>query len=278
MTLGLRPRRPRRGAQRGAVPVLGRRHVLGRHPPPRLPRGAGGQHDGPRRVRHRRLPPHRPRRRLRAARRRRLRAHHRRHRRRSCTTSACSPSARTARAGHRLHPGPLRPRVGLPAVRRGDPRRTPRRSCRSAPGRRRLAMAGGVALNCVANTEILRQTAFEELYIMPNAGDRGLAAGAAPCTATRSCSKVEERHPLTHDYLGPPNPDDEIVGALENADGIEHHRSDDIAAECAPPRRRRRHHRLGAGRRRVRAPRPRPPQPHRRPPHHSTRRSGSTRR
>jgi carbamoyltransferase len=99
-------------------------------------------------------------------------------------------------------------------------------------GQTRLAMAGGVALNCVANTEILRQTAFEELYIFPNAGDRGLAAGCA-LYGYKVLLDGAERHPLTHDYLGPPNPDDEIIKALANADGIEHHRSPDIAAECA---------------------------------------------
>lgn len=46
-------------------------------------------------------------------------------------------------------------------------------------GASRLAIAGGVALNCVANAEVLRSTSFDELYVMPNAGDRGLSLGAA---------------------------------------------------------------------------------------------------
>jgi carbamoyltransferase len=99
-------------------------------------------------------------------------------------------------------------------------------------GQRRLAMAGGVALNCVANTEIVRQAGFDELYIMPNAGDRGLAAGAA-LYGYHVVLGGEDRHPLTHDYLGRPNTDAQIVAALEKAEGIEHRRSDDIAAECA---------------------------------------------
>jgi carbamoyltransferase len=46
-------------------------------------------------------------------------------------------------------------------------------------GLRRLCMAGGVALNSVANFRILAETPFEELYIQPAAGDAGGALGAA---------------------------------------------------------------------------------------------------
>jgi carbamoyltransferase len=46
-------------------------------------------------------------------------------------------------------------------------------------GQRRLCMAGGVALNSVANGRILRETPFEELYVQPSAGDGGGAIGAA---------------------------------------------------------------------------------------------------
>src|SRR3990172_4039437 len=46
-------------------------------------------------------------------------------------------------------------------------------------GLTRLCLAGGVALNSVANGRILRETPFEELYIQPSAGDGGGALGAA---------------------------------------------------------------------------------------------------
>jgi carbamoyltransferase len=46
-------------------------------------------------------------------------------------------------------------------------------------GSRRLCMAGGVALNSVANGKILRDTPFEEIYIQPSAGDGGGALGAS---------------------------------------------------------------------------------------------------
>jgi carbamoyltransferase len=46
-------------------------------------------------------------------------------------------------------------------------------------GQKRLCMAGGVALNSVANGRILRETGFDELFIQPAAGDSGGAMGAA---------------------------------------------------------------------------------------------------
>ncbi|MBI5836201.1 MAG: hypothetical protein HZB25_03040 [Candidatus Eisenbacteria bacterium] len=46
-------------------------------------------------------------------------------------------------------------------------------------GMKRLCMAGGVALNSVANGRILRETPFEEVYVQPAAGDGGGALGAA---------------------------------------------------------------------------------------------------
>ena len=46
-------------------------------------------------------------------------------------------------------------------------------------GSRRLCLAGGVALNCVANGRLLREGPFEELWIQPAAGDAGAALGAA---------------------------------------------------------------------------------------------------
>jgi carbamoyltransferase len=51
-------------------------------------------------------------------------------------------------------------------------------TCRET-GLKKLCMAGGVALNSVANGKILRSTDFEELYIQPSAGDGGGAIGAA---------------------------------------------------------------------------------------------------
>ena len=53
------------------------------------------------------------------------------------------------------------------------------RSLREETGIGNLCMAGGVALNCVANGKILRDGRFEQIYIQPAAGDAGGALGAA---------------------------------------------------------------------------------------------------
>jgi carbamoyltransferase len=49
----------------------------------------------------------------------------------------------------------------------------------SATGAQRLTMAGGVALNCVANTLIAERSGFAEVWVQPAAGDAGTALGAA---------------------------------------------------------------------------------------------------
>ena len=46
-------------------------------------------------------------------------------------------------------------------------------------GLKKLVMAGGVALNCVANGKLLRQGPFDDIWIQPAAGDAGGALGAA---------------------------------------------------------------------------------------------------
>ncbi|MBL8329213.1 MAG: carbamoyltransferase [Rubrivivax sp.] len=53
------------------------------------------------------------------------------------------------------------------------------RSMRKETGMRNLCLAGGVALNCVANGKVLRDGAFDNIYIQPAAGDAGGALGAA---------------------------------------------------------------------------------------------------
>ncbi|OHD72418.1 MAG: hypothetical protein A2W19_13820 [Spirochaetes bacterium RBG_16_49_21] len=53
------------------------------------------------------------------------------------------------------------------------------KSAKSLTGRRNLVLAGGVALNCVANGKLLRSGIFDDLWIQPAAGDAGGALGAA---------------------------------------------------------------------------------------------------
>ncbi|MGA8428471.1 MAG: carbamoyltransferase C-terminal domain-containing protein [Candidatus Sulfotelmatobacter sp.] len=65
-----------------------------------------------------------------------------------------------------------------------------------------LVMAGGCALNSVANGKIFDQTPFRRTYIQPAAGDEGLAIGAALHTY-HSVLKQPRRHELKRSYLGP---------------------------------------------------------------------------
>jgi carbamoyltransferase len=53
------------------------------------------------------------------------------------------------------------------------------REARHVTGKKNLVLAGGVALNCVANGKLLREGIFEKLWIQPAAGDAGGALGAA---------------------------------------------------------------------------------------------------
>ena len=61
------------------------------------------------------------------------------------------------------------------------------RRARSLTGERDLVLAGGVALNCVANGRLLQEQIFDHLWIQPASGDAGGALGAALLTVHRRC-------------------------------------------------------------------------------------------
>lgn len=65
----------------------------------------------------------------------------------------------------------------------------------------RLCLAGGVALNSVANARILRESGFEEIYIQPAAGDSGGALGAA-LWGYHSAGGHPRRFTMNHAYWG----------------------------------------------------------------------------
>lgn len=79
-----------------------------------------------------------------------------------------------------------------------------------------LAMAGGCALNSVANGKIFDRTPFRRTYIQPAAGDEGLAIGAALHTY-HSVLNRPRRHELKRSYLGPEFSESRIQSALQNA-------------------------------------------------------------
>jgi carbamoyltransferase len=90
-----------------------------------------------------------------------------------------------------------------------------------------LCLAGGVALNAVANGRILPETPFEELYVQPAAGDSGTAVGAAFHVWNQELGRPRG-FVMEHAYTGPGFTDDEIHAALQDA-GVEAERLDDDA-------------------------------------------------
>lgn len=84
---------------------------------------------------------------------------------------------------------------------------------------RNLCMAGGVALNCVANGKILRDGPFENLFVQPAAGDAGSSLGAAAVAWVRLFGERPRQRDMPHAYLGPRHqPDD--VHRLLNSTGV----------------------------------------------------------
>lgn len=96
-------------------------------------------------------------------------------------------------------------------------------------GERCLAMAGGIALNCVANSRIFEQGPFEEVWVQPAAGDAGTALGAAVATALDLGEPVE---PMQTAALGPAWDEATLRAVLENA-RVPFRRPDDLADAVA---------------------------------------------
>lgn len=80
-------------------------------------------------------------------------------------------------------------------------------------GHKALCMAGGVALNCVANGKILENTPIEQIFVQPAAGDDGGSLGAALYAYTALFGGTK-RWPMEHAYLGNRWSDAEIEAAL----------------------------------------------------------------
>jgi carbamoyltransferase len=95
-----------------------------------------------------------------------------------------------------------------------------------APG---LAMAGGVALNCVANAHLAAHGPFRDVWVQPAAGDAGTALGAALHVAGEV---GDEPMPMPGADLGRGFSDEEIEAALRRA-RVDHTRPPSIAAAAA---------------------------------------------
>jgi len=79
-----------------------------------------------------------------------------------------------------------------------------------------LVLAGGCALNSVANGKVFDLTPFRRTYIQPAAGDEGLAIGAALHTC-HAVLKQPRRHELQNTYLGPEFSESRIQSSLKSA-------------------------------------------------------------
>jgi len=99
-------------------------------------------------------------------------------------------------------------------------------------GLRRLAMAGGVALNCTANGRLLQSGIFDDIYVQPAAGDDGSALGAALWSASRNGGVRNVRFPVP--FFGPEASQADIDKALaETGNRIEVVRFPTLAETCA---------------------------------------------
>jgi carbamoyltransferase len=105
-------------------------------------------------------------------------------------------------------------------------------------GEKYLALAGGVALNCVANGKILRENIFDDIWIQPAAGDAGGALGAALFTWYQYFDNPREADNKTDfqkgSYLGPEFSVNQIEQFLKSNNIKGHKLSDeDLYNKCA---------------------------------------------
>ncbi|HOW98701.1 MAG TPA: carbamoyltransferase [Kiritimatiellia bacterium] len=109
------------------------------------------------------------------------------------------------------------------------------RHAHQVTGEKDLCLAGGVALNCVANGRLLREGPFEDIWIQPAAGDAGGALGAALLVWHMVHDKPRtaggKRDKMKGAYLGPSFTDDEIQAFLDSRGYVYRKLSD---AEWAP--------------------------------------------
>ncbi len=106
---------------------------------------------------------------------------------------------------------------------------------RETTGAKNLCLAGGVALNCVANGRLAREAGFENVWVQPAAGDDGIAIGAAYYGRLQLQGKPRG-YVQTHAYYGRTYKDDEVRDAtgrwlVRLVTNIK--RSDDICRETA---------------------------------------------
>ena len=106
---------------------------------------------------------------------------------------------------------------------------------RETTGAKNLCMAGGVALNCVANGRIAREAGFDNVWIQPAAGDDGIAIGCA-YYGWLEILKQPRSFVMDHSYVGRPYSAQEAANALQNflvRVQIDARRSDNVCRDTA---------------------------------------------
>ena len=83
-------------------------------------------------------------------------------------------------------------------------------------GKKKLCIAGGVALNCVANGRLLRESPFEDIFVQPAAGDAGGALGAA-YYVYNTLLKKPRAAAMNSVYLGPDFSNQEVQSFLDES-------------------------------------------------------------
>jgi carbamoyltransferase len=95
------------------------------------------------------------------------------------------------------------------------------KSVKKETGAKNICLAGGVALNCVANGKLLREGIFDGIWVQPAAGDAGGAVGAAYAAYHGFLGQSRKLNGhldgMTGSYLGPGYGDDEIAERLTKA-------------------------------------------------------------
>jgi carbamoyltransferase len=87
---------------------------------------------------------------------------------------------------------------------------------REGTGERNLCLAGGVALNSLANAALERSSGYERLFVQPAAGNAGCSIGAALYVWHQVLDNSERVYEMRHCFLGPQYSDDEIKSVLDN--------------------------------------------------------------
>jgi carbamoyltransferase len=106
---------------------------------------------------------------------------------------------------------------------------------REHSGAENLCLAGGVALNSLAVSEVERRAGFKRVFVQPAAGNVGCAIGAALSVWHQRLGHTERQYEMQHLFLGPKFNEEEIKGVLDNCKiGYEYFLTEDkLIAEVA---------------------------------------------